>query len=434
MTEFLRREPLADGVWFSCIHDAKFKHNSISATMLMPLEDGKSAVTALVPYLLRMGSRRCPDMTQLECRLSDLYGAVLDADVTRSGEYQLLTLSVSGADDRFALEPGESISRGCAELLGEILLEPNVINGAFPEEIFRVEQQSLIDSITAEINEKRSYALQRCLREMGKGCRFSIPRCGSVEEAAAVTSAAVYQRYREVLRTARIEIFFSGCGSPDYAREIFRRLFGSVERTPEKHIPEQPPLSAGSICRLEESLPMRQSKLVMGFRTGAPQERKKRNALRLMTALLGGSSGSRLFTRVREKLGACYYCSAHVNILNGILTVDCGLEEGKRELLENAILQQIADLAAGNISEEELAAVRSIYISSLRAMSDSLGRLEGWYLSGLIHGELMTPEENIEEMLAVTAEEIAVAARVLTLDTVFFLRARASGEVLCDEE
>lgn len=435
MTEPLRREPLADGVWFSCIHDAKFKHNSISATMLMPLEDGKSAVTALVPYLLRMGSRRCPDMTQLECRLSDLYGAVLDADVTRSGEYQLLTLSVSGADDRFSLEPGESISRGCAELLGEILLEPNVIDGAFPEDIFRVEQQSLIDSIAAEINEKRSYALQRCLREMGKGCRFSIPRYGSVEEAAAVTSAAVYQRYCEVLKTARIEIFFSGCGSPDYARETFRRIFGTVERTPGKHISEQPPLFAGSISRLEESLPMRQSKLVMGFRTGAPQERKKRNALRLMTALLGGSSGSRLFTRVREKLGACYYCSARVNILSGILTVDCGLEEGKRELLENAVLQQIADLAAGNISEDELAAVRSIYISSLRAMSDSLGRLEGWYLSGLIHGEVLTPEEDIEEMLAVTAEEIAAAAGALTLDTVFFLRAEASsGEVLCDEE
>lgn len=91
-----------------------------------------------------------------------------------------------GADDRFALE-GESISRGCAELLGEILLEPKVEGNAFPEEAFRLEQQYLIDTIEAEINDKRSYAAQRCTAEMGRGCRFALPRYGTVQEALAVT-------------------------------------------------------------------------------------------------------------------------------------------------------------------------------------------------------------------------------------------------------
>lgn len=40
-----------------------------------------------------------------------------------------------------------------------------------------------------------------------------------------VTPKEAYDRYRELIRTARIEIFFSGCGSPDYAEEVFTKLF-----------------------------------------------------------------------------------------------------------------------------------------------------------------------------------------------------------------
>ena len=125
MTGPLQRRAIADGVWFSRIHDPKFYHNSISVTIITPLAEGKTSAAVLAAYLLRMGSRRCRDMTELECRLADLYGAVLDTDISRHGENQLLTFSIAGADDRFALE-GESIRRGCADLLGEILLEPKV--------------------------------------------------------------------------------------------------------------------------------------------------------------------------------------------------------------------------------------------------------------------------------------------------------------------
>ena len=109
MTGPLQRRAIADGVWFSRIHDPKFYHNSISVTIITPLAEGKTSAAVLAAYLLRMGSRRCRDMTELECRLADLYGAVLDTDISRHGENQLLTFSIAGADDRFALE-GESIS------------------------------------------------------------------------------------------------------------------------------------------------------------------------------------------------------------------------------------------------------------------------------------------------------------------------------------
>ena len=143
----------------------------------------------------------------------------------------------------------------------------------------------------------------------------------------------------------------------------------------------------------------------------------------MMTALLGGSTGSRLFTNVREKLGCCYYCGARINLLTGILLVECGLEEANRERLQAAISAEIADLAAGHITQEELSHIKLAFKSSLASIGDSLARTEGWYLSGLLMGDAVTPQQDQEEIDAVTAEEVAAAAAALSLDTVFFLQA-----------
>ena len=173
---------------------------------------------------------------------------------------------------------------------------------------------------------------------------------------------------------------------------------------------------------------MSQSKLVLGYRTGLPQGRRARTAARVMTALLGGSTGSRLFTNVREKLGCCYYCGARINLLTGILLVECGLEEANRERLQAAISAEIADLAAGHITPEELSHIKLAFKSSLASIGDSLARTEGWYLSGLLMGDAVTPQQDQEEIDAVMAEEVAAAAAALSLDTVFFLQAAGKGE------
>ena len=120
MDKDLHRARLAEGVYFSSIQDRKFKHNCISVNLITPLEEETVTTNAILPYLLRRGSKKCPDPTQLERTLCELYGASLGADTGKSGERQILSCSIVGIDDRFALE-GESVSAGCARLLGEIV-------------------------------------------------------------------------------------------------------------------------------------------------------------------------------------------------------------------------------------------------------------------------------------------------------------------------
>ena len=105
MTGPLQRRAIADGVWFSRIHDPKFYHNSISVTIIKPLAEGKTSAAVLAAYLLRMGSRRCRDMTELECRLADLYGAGLRRAAGRN---------TAGAEGGGRCLPGGGLPAGAA--------------------------------------------------------------------------------------------------------------------------------------------------------------------------------------------------------------------------------------------------------------------------------------------------------------------------------
>ena len=100
----LVREKIAPGVYFSSITDKKFKHNRMSVNLIVKLDRQKVTNRAVVPFILRQGSKSCPDFAVLNQRLCDLYGASLDAGIDKFGDYQIIALGIVGIDSRFALE------------------------------------------------------------------------------------------------------------------------------------------------------------------------------------------------------------------------------------------------------------------------------------------------------------------------------------------
>ena len=150
MNDRFQRESIGDGVWFSSVTDPKFKHNRISANLLVGLESETASVNAALPFILRRGCRSCPDFTMLNQKLCELYGASLSCDVSKFGGYQVLELSIYGIDDRFTLD-NAPLARECAALLCDVLLDPKLSDGAFDEQDTALERQQLVDTIEGQI-------------------------------------------------------------------------------------------------------------------------------------------------------------------------------------------------------------------------------------------------------------------------------------------
>lgn len=163
-----------------------------------------------------------------------------------------------------------------------------------------------------------------------------------------------------------------------------------------------------------------QGKLSMGFRCATDDV----PAMILANLLFGGTSNSKLFMNVREKLSLCYYASSTYVRSKGILTVSSGIETADYQRALDEILHQLQEIRDGHWEPWELEGARSTMRSALTSLSDSQGALENYCLGQAATGQSEDPETMQRLLDQVTPERIRAAAQSVTLDTVYFLHGK----------
>ncbi len=416
----IKRKIIADGVFFDSIKDSRFKTMKISANIIVPLSEKTASANALLCGVLSRSCKAYPDFTKLSKKLCSLYGANLNASVRKSGDRQILSLSATGLDDRYAFA-GESIAKELSLLLCSVIFEPNLNDNVFVESEVEQERRQLFDLIDSEYNDKRIYANGQLIKNMCANEVFGLKRYGTVEKINEVTPSSLYDTWQNLLKTAIFEIMYIGDSTSDKAVEVFTEAFSNVERMPVA-LSNEIVRSADEVKHVTEEMELSQSKLVIGFRTDCAVPDKEVNATRLMCAILGGTANSKLFCNVREKQSLCYYCASRYNMQKGILSIDSGVEGENLEKAEKAILKEVADMKRGEITDFEIEATKMAVINSFNSSNDTVSGIESWYSNQLLNDEFKSIEELSAEINAITKEEIIKAAQKLTLDTVYVLK------------
>ena len=417
---FVNKVEIAKGVFFNTIKDSRFKTMRITANIIVPLSEQTASEYALLCGVLSHSCKAYPDFTKLSKVLSSLYGADLSSAVRKAGDCQILSISASGLDDRYALE-GESIARELSNLLCNVIFEPNLKEDAFVEAEVEQERRQLLDLIDSEFNDKRTYANSQLVKNMCAGEVYGIKRYGTAEKIKAVTPNSLYTAWKKLLKSAKVEIMYIGDSSCEKAVEVFKNAFASIDREPVE-LSIDVVRSANEVKHICEEMDLSQSKLVMGFRTGVAVPDKEVNAVRVMCAILGGTANSKLFCNVREKQSLCYYCSSRYNLQKGIITIDSGVEGENIEKAEQGILKEIEDMKNGIITDFEIDATKMAIANSFRSSNDTVEGIEAWYSSQIFEDSYKTIEEVTAQINAVTKEEIVAVAQKLSLDTVYVLK------------
>lgn len=423
------RISIGEGVHFTNFTDEKFTRNRISLKAIVPLSEATAADNTMVTLLLRKATQSYPDFTALNARLSELYGAVLATSVARFNYYQILTLTIQCIDNRFALE-GEDIIALCAELLSDIFLRPVLDdNDLFQANDIRLEKQYLLDTIAAEINDKRTYAVEQCVRTLAKGTPLAVRRTGEYASAEKVTQKSVTKAWETLRKTAQIEILFTGSGDPTSAKNTFEQAFSPLEREPISLTITPLGGKAKKVQQVEETMDVQQGNLVLAFRVDGLDSPEEKFAARVFSTVFGASPFSKLFLNVRERLSLCYYCSSSIDIVNHAMLVNSGIEFANKEKAEAEILHQLEEMKQGNFSDELLAESKLLLKNALNTITDSLGSLENRHLQNILLAEDNTIEQDKESISKVTKEDIVAIANKITLDTVYFLHGE-KGESL----
>ena len=429
------RSELMPGVFLSHLRSDKFKTACVSVNLLTQLTRETASMNALIPAVLRRGTTRYPDMEKLSARLDELYGAAIEPVIRRIGEVHCLGFFASFPEPAF-LPGGEALLGEMSALMAEMLLSPVTRGGLLLPQYVDSEKEKLLDLIRSRVNEKRSYAVQRCIEEMCCYEDFAVSRFGSVEEAEGIHYKKLTRHYRELLRTCPVELFYCGQAKLSDVEQAFRDALAGMPRGEINY-------DIGTEIRMnaieaepryfEERMDVTQGKLVLGFRLGECMEEPDRAAIHVFNALYGSGATSRLFLNVREKLSLCYYASSAVILRKGLMIVSSGISFENFESAKAEILAQLEAVKNGDMTDEELLWAKRAVASDLRATMDSQGDLEGYWLSQALDGLEYGPTELAELVEDVTKEDVVAIARSVELDLVYFLRGE-DGEESEEEE
>ncbi len=418
-----RRIQLASGVELLTAHTDQFKTGLFSVTLTVPLRKETVTANALLTDVLYRGSRKHPDIASLSSAADELYGAALEVGVRQRGETQCICLQCSFIDDVYALD-GMAILEPAIDLVGEVLLDPLLEDGAFCRDYVESEGENLADRIQSRINDKTGWAVFRLLSEMCEGEAFGLDKLGDADEALELTPEQLWDRYQQLLGEAGVLFYYSGSASAERVERAVRHAFAPL--LADRYAPNCCEVIAepvGEVRRVTDTLDVTQGKLAMGFRTGGITMSDSRYpALLVCNTLYGGSGTSKLFLNVREKLGLCYFASSMIDKLKGVLMVLSGVECSDFEVAEAEILAQLEAVRNGDFTPEELnAAIRAV-VSGLISRKDSQSQMEDDAVTGII-GTGTVPDQDalIHAVEQVTTKQVAEVANMIHLDMVYRL-------------
>lgn len=408
------------GITLRCIADERFKHGVISLQFLRPLCRQEAARNALIPAVLLRGCESCPDLRSITMRLDDLYGASIGTQVRRVGDYQTTGLYASFLEDRFAMD-GDRVFAGVMAFLKELLLQPVLEQGCFCADYVESEKTNLIATIEAQKNDKQAYAMGRLIRKMCSCDPYGTPRLGEAAWVREITSQSLYAHYQSVLRQSRVEICYVGAQPAENVAQQVKALFADVKRD-YVNLPDQTGFHPAPEGEYTQTMDVSQGKLCLGFVTPVTIGDPDFAAMQVLNMIYGGGMTGKLFMQVREKLSLCYAIGSSYHGTKGILTVYAGIDTATEHTARQEILRQLDLCREGQITREELTAAKEALRSSLLAVHDSPGAMEGYYANGALSGLDMTPEEYIRAVEQVTVDRVARLAQGLRLHSTFFLK------------
>ena len=418
---------LANGIRLIFMPTTKFKTISMGLFLHQELKPDLAALNALVPAVLQQGSRLYPDYLTLQRELEKLYGADLSTDIMKSGERHILAFTLETPHDKYLGESGGLLNKGMA-ILGSVAADPLVVDGAFREDYVRQEKSQLKKDIRAMLNDKVSYAMERCISLMCADENFGVYKLGKLDDYDQIKAEALYGYYRDLFARSPIDLYVVGDLEANTVLDAAGAVFGFSRNGISNSLPETEIMRPVEETRyIEEEMNVNQSKLVLGFRTYTGYRDPLHCALLVYSGVLGGFPHSKLFMQVREEAGLAYYINSRLEQHKGLMVISAGINYTDHRKARDIIDRQIKDMGAGEISDTELGNTKQGLINQLRSRQDSPGHMISFHLDGSVGGKVYTVEELIAGIEAVRRDEIMEVAERIKLDTEYLLKPREGG-------
>lgn len=419
-------QTIDEGVRLHTLTTGKFKTVTIKVYVQSNL-GVDTGLTALLPMVMSRGSSRLPTMQAISAHLATLYGTRFGCDVAKIGERHCIEFYFEMASSSYIHGASDLLDRGITTLI-QLICEPKVEGNGFDLEYVAREKANLVNQINSLIDDKRHYALQRFYETMFVDEPFSTYKYGTVKEVEEITPQGLLQHYQKMMAQCPIDIFMVGDVQSTAVERHWEDGLGALRNgyRPLPAVESQP--WPERVRRVQEDGDLQQGILFLGYRTPVTYRSSDYYRLLVYSGVLGGFPHSKLFVNVREKASLAYYAWARLEATKGFLMINAGIDPDNYEKAVEIILHQVDEINHGKVSKEELEATKRGLINGVLTMEDSAMAMIDRGIMGAINDVKRDTAEAIDSIRQVDLEDLVGQGRLLTLDTIYFLRGHQLGD------
>ena len=288
------------------------------------------------------------------------------------------------------------------DVLADLVLAP-----VLREEDLDLEREVVLEEISTVEDTPDDLIFDLHAEQLWGGHPYGFPVLGTRESVAAMTAQALRSVHQQEYRLPNLVI--AAAGNIDH--EHFVDRIGALFRDAPAGSANGRIVQADALPPVREFVerPTAQTHIVAGtsaFEHGDP----RRYAMILLSNAFGGGMSSRLFQRVREELGLAYSVFSFQSFYRaaGMLGVYVGTRPEWAEKAESVLMEELARLATGGITADELSDVKGLVkgqmVLSLESTGARLHRLAG---TALFDEPFRTVEEVMALVDAVSLDDVA---------------------------
>jgi zinc protease len=254
------------------------------------------------------------------------------------------------------------------DLVADVLLNP-----AFPTDALERERQIQIAQIRSQRDDLLLTAGRLMRREMFGDASYGLHATGTEASVQQIGVSGLQQLHRALVVPNNCVVAIFGDVQAAEVKSAVEKRFDLLKSTaaPFQDLGSLAP--NGEPKRVVETRDKKQAVLVIGYR-GASIHNEDRYALELIQEACS-DLGSRLFMRIREKLGLAYYVGAQnlVGLVPGYFAFYVGTDPAKVKLVESEMLAEAEILREHGLTEEELKRSKAKVIGQKKIARQDLG-------------------------------------------------------------
>ena len=395
-------------------------------TGLTILTDQMSGVrSATLGFFFRAGSRHEPDelngishFIEHTVFKGTAKRSALDIAIEQDRLGGNLDAFTTHEETGFAIKVIDDQVSAAFDLIADMLANPRFDDGDLESE-----QRVIIEEMKMVDDSPEEYLGEIFSREFFPGHALGLSIAGTPKTVKSFDGEKTRTYHRQAFNGSNLVIVAAGNIEHEKVVEMVCGVWGSNSNGTQKlESPSLPPAYSAPII-IEQNDSLEQAHLIIATPFIAAVD-KQRYPADLLANIIGGGTSSRLWQKVREERGLAYSVGASTIMYHdcGLFSIFAGTSPSQVSEVVGIAVAEMRELVRNGVTESELElAKQQTRASILLGLEDSAGRAATLAQSEMLHGRQIPVEETLENVDAVTIDDIqALASKHFKTENIAF--------------